>query len=705
MAKALQLLLLILARIRATAGKELLKGISYGPAPLKGAGKLPNDDFMAPSAKAQWSSSGRGDLEIMKKVGANAVRLYGNDPREDHKPFLDEAAKQGLEVIPGMSDYPYTQMPKNCMTTDFNCYSQIKEQYKSNLQNGFADKDGSYHPALKTVIVINEPDLKIPGISQPSKFCRAIISAIDGMIDAEKEVGVKSNFVNFTATFSFGICTACEGSRKPALGQMIHLHLAMTQPEEVGYKAQNDLAEVYRTRFTNSFNTNNPATDMKPLFLNDYEEHFKSTPVFIGEYHSTHVSTKKDIEEVMDVVKNSSLVGISFFEFQVRYDKGGSEMDFGMFGLGQQKITTMDFFGVEFPVWCLMKMQDKKSPGETVVDGLASAFQGAGISDEELCVIDPEKVPLSEDGYQSIRSLKKIDKMAAFVSRVVQHLGGVVSDQKQLQDFAQKYMTTEAKVYVRRLSQLDASFTSMVSELSQHPSWVDWDANAACIADRASDEGSIGEAVGYVCGELTSFNCTDLPSFCSEDLWMKADYVLSLFYLRQVTSGQPLRDCNFNGAAMFAPSKVYRGHDTVCIVTKDPSTTALSEEGYQTTLEEHDAEKVAIFVQREVEDLKMQVTNSSALKSFAEKPPAHFKDLKDQLSQMPWVCGGPSGRNCPSPINPSGGGASALEIGLIICIILLVVAVLAAMYVRRKRQMAAARNQEVSTPQLELRVT
>lgn len=59
---------------------------------------------------------------------------------------------------------------------------------------------------LRTIIVINEPDLKIPGISKPTEFCRtgtsleillhqpsqpvsfrAIVSAIDGMIDAEKD--------------------------------------------------------------------------------------------------------------------------------------------------------------------------------------------------------------------------------------------------------------------------------------------------------------------------------------------------------------------------------------------------------------------------------------------------------------------------------------------------------------------------------------
>ena len=41
-----------------------------------------------------------------------------------------------------------TRYQINCWQ-DFNCYSQIKEQYKSMLQNGFA-KDGAYHRALKS---------------------------------------------------------------------------------------------------------------------------------------------------------------------------------------------------------------------------------------------------------------------------------------------------------------------------------------------------------------------------------------------------------------------------------------------------------------------------------------------------------------------------------------------------------------------------
>eukprot|EP00437_Effrenium_voratum_P004966 CAMPEP_0181426298 /NCGR_PEP_ID=MMETSP1110-20121109/15591_1 /TAXON_ID=174948 /ORGANISM="Symbiodinium sp., Strain CCMP421" /LENGTH=693 /DNA_ID=CAMNT_0023549489 /DNA_START=33 /DNA_END=2114 /DNA_ORIENTATION=+ len=679
------LLFFLLTRVLTASGKDLLKGISYGPSPLKAAGKLPNDDFMSDSAKAQWSTSGRGDLAIMKKLGANAVRLYGNDPQEDHSAFLDEAQKQGLQVIPGMSDYPYTQMPGNCQSTDYNCYSQIKEQYKSNLQKGFLDKDGAYHPALKTVIVINEPDLKIPGESKPTEFSRAIVSAIDGMLDAEKEAGAKSNLVNFTATFSFGVCTACKGSKnKPSLGQMLELQRAMENPEAYGYKAKNDLAKVYQTRFTNSFNTNNPATDIQPLFLNDYEANFKSTPVFIGEYHSTMVSIGKDLTTILEVAdKSSSLVGISFFEYQVRYDKGGSEMSFGMFGLGAQKIASMNFFGVPFPVWCLTEVADKKSSGTTVVDELAKAFGGAGIDANELCVIDPQKVPLSEDGYQAVLSLKNVDKMAAFVSRVVDHMGGSVSDKKSLEDFAAKYTgKTQLRSEVERML-AGLSFAQMASELGQHPFWVVWDAMAACVADRDSDEGSVGQAVGYACGKLKSFNCSNLPTFCAKDIWAKADYVLSLFYM-QVNSTQPLRDCNFDGAAMFAPAATYRSHDTTCIVTKDASTTALSEEGYQTTLAGHDSSKVATFIQREVQNLNMEVTDGSGLQSFAKSPPANFEQLKDKLSSVPWVCGGSSGKNCPA----QNGGLSGVEIGLIVFAVLLIAAVLAALYVKRKRTMA-----------------
>ena len=188
------------------------------PCHAQGSGRLPNDDFMSPSAKAmefhlslaedsvqdtcswkaQWSTSGRGDLQIMKKLGANAVifsedlpsvlckrgfnifqcNLKETSQRKRDWLFWTFCSSEGAalwewssrgrrlsklwrwvanaqffiritslswmkqqrralrlavspsaegfatskpwktQVIPGMSDYPYTQMPDNCMQTD-----------------------------------------------------------------------------------------------------------------------------------------------------------------------------------------------------------------------------------------------------------------------------------------------------------------------------------------------------------------------------------------------------------------------------------------------------------------------------------------------------------------------------------------------------------------------------------------------------------
>lgn len=675
--------------LAATEG-NFFKGISYGPAPLKAPGKLPNDDFMVDSAKAQWSSSGRGDLAIMKALGANAVRLYGNDPSQDHKPFLDEALSLGLQVIPGISDYPYIQMKNNCASTDFNCYTQIKESYGLNLKNGFVDSNGAYHQSLKQIIVINEPDLKIPGdINKPVTYCRAIISAIDGMLDAEKEFGAKSNLPNFTATFSFGICNACAGVKKPALGQMRLLRQAMEKPEDFGYTPQNDLSAFYKTRFTNSYNTANPASDMKPMFLNAYEAEFSDVPVFIGEYHATEVAVEEDLKAIVNLTMTSNvLVGVSFFEFQVRYDKGGTEKAFGMFGLGSLKVARMNYFDVSYPVWCLTEIVDPKS-SKSIPEEVTAAFGGAGVDQDKLCVVDPSKVPVDEDGYQAVLGLRSKDKMAQFVTHVLGHMGGTVADQSQLESFAAKYSneTTQTSLRNAVITDQQLSFAAMASELGQKPTWVDWDEMAACVSDRTSDEGSVGQAISYACGQLTSFNCSGIPTFC-QDVFAQADYVFSLFY-RRLNATDPLEKCFFDGAAMYAPSADYLQQDHSCIVTQDPSTTALSEEGYSIVLGMHNVDKAKVFITRVVESLNMKVADDSGLTSLASTPPKDFSELKDALQKATWVCGGSSGRNCPSD-----GGSShlglylGLWIGIGAAVVFVVVALVAASYIAQKRRAA-----------------
>lgn len=70
-------------------------GMSYSPSPLKCKGLLKNDDFMSEESSALWSSHGRGDMRLIKALGANTLHMYGNDPQLSKRAFLDEAMKEG----------------------------------------------------------------------------------------------------------------------------------------------------------------------------------------------------------------------------------------------------------------------------------------------------------------------------------------------------------------------------------------------------------------------------------------------------------------------------------------------------------------------------------------------------------------------------------------------------------------------------------
>ena len=58
--------------------------------------------------------------------------------------------------------------------------------------------------------------------------------------------GVHGPFINFTATFSYAICSACpESHGLPALGQMLLVEDAMMHPEKYGYKPRHFLYAAY----------------------------------------------------------------------------------------------------------------------------------------------------------------------------------------------------------------------------------------------------------------------------------------------------------------------------------------------------------------------------------------------------------------------------------------------------------------------------
>lgn len=376
---------------------DVLKAVGYAPIPLLSpAGHLKDDDFASPNTSALWGSHGREDLRIIGSLGANAVRLYGNDFLLDHSGFLDEARAEGLQVIPGISDYPYTQMEGSCKHTEYDCYQQIKEAYEGNLQRGFLSNDGHYHPAIHTIVLMNEPDLKVSKdggiVAHPDVFCKAIISAFDAVLEAEKEAAVLGPLPNFTATFSYGVCHHCENitGEIPAFGQMAALREAMRNPQSLNYTARNDLWDAYQQRFTNSVNTENRAEEYKIDFQYRYDAHFQGTPVFIGEYHATPYDQREDLPRIMKMTTDNSslLIGFAFFEFQTRYDKGGDgEMAFGMFGLGNRELGSLYIKNDKMTVQCLAPVRGHA--GEVLHLALAEVFNGTGVPRELLCPDTP----------------------------------------------------------------------------------------------------------------------------------------------------------------------------------------------------------------------------------------------------------------------------------------------------------------------------
>ena len=75
-----------------------------------------------------------------------------------------------------------------------------------------------------------------------------------------------------------------------------------------------------------------------------------------GEYHKPEGPVLTEVKDILQLTTKMPglFLGISFFEFQVAYWKGGAEMAFGLFGLGGYPIGHFKYAdGVKYTSWCL----------------------------------------------------------------------------------------------------------------------------------------------------------------------------------------------------------------------------------------------------------------------------------------------------------------------------------------------------------------
>lgn len=544
----------ILAVAERSAQAELIKGVSYGPIPLKsdvGASEVPADDWFCDEAVSMWGKAGRGDLAVMRQLGANMVRLYGNNPNNDHANFLDEALAEGLGVSPGLSDYPYFQQELgSCLDTDFDCFSQVKPLYLQNLRGGFLDRTNSYHAALTYMNIINEPDLKMPwnadvaGVQEVYQMCRAIISAFDGMLEAEKQAGVSGPLINFTATFSFAVCRSCEFQcGKPGLAQMAQLDDAMHNPEKYDYSPKNNITAAYKARWTHSFNTANPAADVKRLFLDFYEEAFPAVPVYIAEYHLVGANQNEDLQQILAYAESSPLLlGISFFQYQVAYTKSGVEQAYGIFGLNDEVVASMPYFSQTYDIFCLQ-------PNGDLPAAVAEVYGGPGVDFAALCGPNPNAVQLNQAGFAKVASQLSVPQMSQFVRRVISHMGASVKAgaDTQLRSLAERYSTNTS---------FNGNFAQLAGYIGSRPDWIEFDTQARCVADRSAHPSVVGSAIGWVCSQEATV-CENVPMECNASTYRLGDYIFGRYLSRHGDLSDPLTSCTFGGAALYAPAELY----------------------------------------------------------------------------------------------------------------------------------------------------
>eukprot|EP00440_Ansanella_granifera_P008296 gb/GFBE01008982.1/.p1 GENE.gb/GFBE01008982.1/~~gb/GFBE01008982.1/.p1 ORF type:complete len:797 (+),score=181.71 gb/GFBE01008982.1/:1-2391(+) len=613
--------------------KRVMKGVSYGPSPLANAGHFSHNDFFCDNAKPMWGDAGRGDLNIIKKLGANTVRLYGNDPEAHHDDFLDHAHFLGLGVIPGMGDAAF-DVDACKGSGKYECTDGVKDAYLKNLQRGFL-QNGSYHPSIEYFIVVNEPELKLPALSQPRDFAKAIATGIDGVLEAEKEAAVTGPKPNLTVTFSFANCAACtKFGNLPGLGQMWMMRDALQHPEKYGLSPKNDLNEFFNTRFTFSFNSGNPSEEIKSLFLDLYEKEFPTTPIFVAEYHNPgNKHTQKDLENILSIAEESPLLlGISFFEFQNRYDIAG-HLIWGMFDPQVFKSGLFLHFAgeriVEIP--CLTPVYDK-NVGKTIPQQITSAYGGPGIDLQHLCEARPDQVLVSEHGFGQVQGLKNTTAMKIFIKRVVEHMGGHVP-----------YAVPDA--FAEVVNNAGTHYSQLEALLAEHPEWARWDLEASCVVDQEALKSEVGNKIGYVCG-LGHVDCSKLPPSCKESVWDTANWVFGTHFREKayLKDGPltPLEDCFFDGAASFTRSSAWTlAHkNKECVVPlgkPDANKVFVSEYGYSLVWLTKDLTKMDTFIRRTVAHMGGLASEAipQAFLEDARAQNASFEGLVDKLTSKP----------------------------------------------------------------------
>merc|ERR1740121_1527492 len=212
-------------------------------------------------------------------------------------------------------------------------------------------KGDQWHPAISALILLNEPDFfgSDPNCQPSGAWCRvkAMLSALDGVLAAEREAGVKVGHVRLTVTWSFGMMPSIDKVESgPGLFGFQDTIAGIANPQIANYTprtSQQELEHAFRTRWMHGVNTQAPWSFVKQVIGSKYADRFSPIPWFIGEYGANGqpaTTIQNDLEDMQTTAETegSDFVGAAFFQFQTAHFKGGAELNFGLFRLGSEKL-------------------------------------------------------------------------------------------------------------------------------------------------------------------------------------------------------------------------------------------------------------------------------------------------------------------------------------------------------------------------------
>jgi len=398
-----------------------LQGVSYNPLPCskkdaesqgacnRGGTPKPGIDFAQEGYSAMWGKDGRDDLGTLLRVGANAVRVdsaLGLDSKTDHGAFLDRAQELGLHVMPGF----HTQM----LCPKFNCFEAWKSATIAGLEHGYKAKNGSdWHPAVTMLILADDPDgLNFGNVSKAvccggKDVCsneakcrvRAVLSAMDGVLMAEKEKGVKSN-VMLTAAWSSDAKDSIDGKVKAGIGYFGFQDMlaGVANPGIAGYSLQSsnhDFEKAFKDRWVNSINSAAPWSFVQELVADKYVDlGFPPHKWFLAEFKAPNMASTQLTEDLKNMAaegakKGGYFMGAVVYQFQNDYTNPEPQL-FGMFGLGDEKldqttdvceddVTTHVAHCAQWPAYCLQALDSENDRAHPVAEawkGSADALHG-----------------------------------------------------------------------------------------------------------------------------------------------------------------------------------------------------------------------------------------------------------------------------------------------------------------------------------------